>query len=96
MSPQDVASYLYWSGGVITGAVVVGVFWFRQLRADATGTCPDPDAHLLAEADREAVAGEFATHANAVKHGLYQYADLLSAGDPVLRDRLRKLADGVR
>ena len=48
------------------------------------------------DADREAVASEFVTHADAVKKGLHEYADLLAAGDPVLRDRLRKLAGGVR
>lgn len=96
MSPLDLASNLYWGGGVITGAVAVGVFWFRQAKANQSNVCPDPDAHLLNDADREAVASEFVTHADAVKKGLHDYADLLAAGDPVLRDRLRKLAGGVR
>ena len=67
MSPLDLASNLYWCGGVITGAVAVGVFWFRQAKANQANVCPDPDAHLLDDADREAVASEFVTHSKVLR-----------------------------
>ncbi len=96
MSPLDPVAWVCWGGGVVTGVTALGVVWLLKSKPGKTTQCPDPDAHLLDDADRVAVESEFAAHAEAAKQGLHDYADLLAGGDLVLRDRLRMLADGVR
>lgn len=54
----------------------------------------DPDARPLTDTDREAVATEFATHAEAVRRQVSEYADALAGDDAVLRERLRRFEDG--
>jgi hypothetical protein len=48
----------------------------------------------LSEATRMAVTDEFATHVGAVQRQVSEYADLLAAGDMVLRERLRRFEAG--
>ncbi|MGL5826322.1 MAG: hypothetical protein ACRCYU_16145 [Nocardioides sp.] len=45
---------------------------------------------ILTDADRDALAAEFATHAASVRGQVSHFADELANGDPVLRARLRR------
>ncbi|GAA1508658.1 hypothetical protein [Nocardioides humi] len=50
--------------------------------------CPEPEAHALTDADREAVAAEFAQHVTAVNRQVSDYADQLAGSDTTLRGLL--------
>lgn len=77
-------------GAATAGAVAYGLWWRWR--------CPDPEAHQsddeLTDADREAVAKEFAAHAVAVRRQVSDYADLLAGDDAELRERLRRFEGG--
>lgn len=49
----------------------------------------------LTDQDREVVAEEFRTHAEAMQRQVSEYGDALAAGDLVLRERLRRF-EGVQ
>lgn len=80
-------------GGLLVGAGVAYVVTVRRLSGRF---CPDPDAHELSAEDRDHLTAEFAGHVSAVQRQVEDYADVLAAGDAVLRERLRRFEGGGR
>jgi phage tail tape-measure protein len=82
------AVWLVWTFGPAVGALVGSVAgalllaWWQR-RRDSTSE--------LSDEDRQAVEATFAAHAGAVATQLAVFADELAEGDPVLRERLRRL-----
>lgn len=77
----------FWLGaaaGAPTGAAIAVLVTVAVLRHRAAATTP------LTEQDREVVAHEFKTHAEAMQQQVSEYADALAGGDLVLRERLRQ------
>lgn len=79
--------------GLGAGSLATALLGWGWARAR---TCSDPEVHVLTDADREVVAGEFAAHAEQVRVGLSEYGDLLAGGDTKLRERLRLFEGGGR
>lgn len=79
--------------GLLVG-VVVGLLVRRQ-PGHAPGIEPEAGEEVLAEADRQRIAGEFETHTAAVRQQVSEYADALADGDVDLRERLRRIEAGV-
>lgn len=82
--------------GSAAGFVLGVALTFVVLRLrDRPIACPEPEAHELSSADREAVSAGFAAHTASVRRELSRYADELADGDDRLREQLRQFEAGV-
>jgi len=72
----------------LTVGLGLGVLAGVRLRRYPDDTTPD---EVLTSEDQAAIEVQFRQHAAAIAEGVSDYADVLAAGDPLLRARLRKV-----